>query len=95
MFIGDVSEFDPYQTISTIPKSKHQLPTFISSKVESHLEAFYKMFAHYANTGINAALANTFTLGGMAKHNFDIHHHFFAPMENMLLGMKTFASLAL
>jgi hypothetical protein len=88
MFIDDVPGFDPYKTIFLGPKPKHQLPMFVS-KVETHFKAFYKMFAHYANTGMNAALADTLTLDGIVNHNVDICHWFVYPMESLLLHTKT------
>jgi hypothetical protein len=79
--------FDPCQTIFPEPKIYTLASSVCFIKVEAHLKAFYKMFAHYANTKRNAALADFLTFVGIYYHNADICYQF-APMENLLLSIK-------
>lgn len=73
-YVADVPQFNPYRKLLPGPKSKHQLPTYVSARPESHLEGFHKIFAHFANTGMKRELADTLTLGGMADNNVDVRH---------------------
>ena len=63
-----------YYTIAPHPKSKHQLPEYLSRRGESNLEAFHLLLAHFGNNGMRASLADNLMLTGTARYNLQIRH---------------------
>jgi hypothetical protein len=76
--IQDIDGIDMYREVPPGPRSRseqgHGLSTFISKRPESHLEASHGPLANYANTGMNAKLADILTLRGLACRNVKIRH---------------------
>jgi hypothetical protein len=69
-YIQDPEGIQMYYSVPPGQRSKHQLPTLVSKRPESKLEAFHGEMAHYANTGMRpAALADVLTLHGVTEGN--------------------------
>jgi len=65
---------DMYDKILPNPNSKHQLIEYLSLRGESKLESFHDRFAHFANCGMRASLADNLNLAGTARYNMTIRH---------------------
>ena len=63
-----------YDMILPNPNSSHQLTECLSLRGESKLEAFHDRFAHFANCGMRASLADNLNLAGTARYNLSIRH---------------------
>jgi len=63
-----------YDKILPNPNSTHQLTEYLSLRGESKLEAFHDRFAHFANCGMRASLADNLNLAGTARYNLFIRH---------------------
>jgi hypothetical protein len=74
--IQDIEGIDTYREVPPGPRSEHGhgLSSYISKRPESHLEASHGPLANYANTGMNAKLADVLTLRGLASRNVKIRH---------------------
>ena len=65
---------DMYDKILPNPNSSHQLTEYLSNRGESKLEAFHDRFAHFANCGMRASLADNLNLASTAQYNLSIRH---------------------
>ena len=75
MYISDPLPLqDMYDEILPNPNSSHQLVEYLSLRGESKLEAFHDRFAHFANCGMRASLADNLNLAGTARYNLSIRH---------------------
>jgi hypothetical protein len=63
---------DMYVTIPPSPNSKHNLPQFLSRRVESKLESFHDNLSHFANCGMRSSLSDNLNLAGTARYNLAI-----------------------
>lgn len=65
---------DMYFTVPANPNSPHQLPQYLSRRVESKLEYFHDNLSHFANCGMRSSLCDNLNLCGMARYNLAMRH---------------------
>jgi len=63
-----------YFTVPANPNSQHQLPQYLSRRVESKLESFHDNLSHFGNCGMRRSLCDNLNLCGTARYNLSIRH---------------------
>ena len=67
--LQDPLNHDVHQEIPPPDGARHNLPTWASKRLESSLEYFHQLLAHFANGGMNPIRADLLTLRGISEDN--------------------------
>ena len=68
-------ELSIYREVKAKEGSAHNLSVWESRRLESHLEQFHKLLAHYGNTSMNKELADALSMRGTCENNVLVRHN--------------------
>ena len=73
-YVSDPNDMVMYHVIPAPEGSSHGLSTYISKRLESKLEWFHMLLAHFGNGGMSNDLADALTMRGTCEDNVAIRH---------------------
>ena len=73
-YVSDPQGMVMYHVVPAPEGSPHGLPTYVSKRLESKLEWFHMLLAHFGNGGMTNELADALTMRGTCEDNVAIRH---------------------